>query len=100
MGHSISTYHDVEMKGIEFLRNVYGTSGLSIRPKTKLSRIETLKEIIRTWGMNPEEILTKEALAMPHRTYVDSYGRKEDQVKTLSSALKEMMKKELLDAKK
>jgi len=61
MGHKISTYHDIEMKGVEFLRNIYATSGLSIRPKTRLSKIEALKEIIRAWGMNPEEVLTKEA---------------------------------------
>jgi len=50
MGHKVSTYHDIQMKGIEFLRNVYAASGLSIRPKTRLSRIEALKEIIRAWG--------------------------------------------------
>jgi site-specific recombinase XerD len=34
MGHTISAYHDIKMKGIEFLRNIYIASGLSIRPKT------------------------------------------------------------------
>ena len=68
MGHKVSTYHDIQMKGIEFLRNVYAATGLSIRPKTRLGKIEALKEIIRAWGMNPEEILTRKALAMPHRT--------------------------------
>lgn len=34
MGHSVSTYHDIQMKGVEFLRNVYTASGLSIRPKS------------------------------------------------------------------
>ncbi|MCJ7424595.1 site-specific integrase, partial [Candidatus Bathyarchaeota archaeon] len=70
MGHKISTYHDVKMKGIEFLRNIYAASGLSIRPKTRVSKIEALKEIIRAWGMDPEEVLTKKALAEPHRVYV------------------------------
>jgi len=41
MGHTISTYHDVQMKGIEFLRGVYAALGLCIEPKTKPSRIET-----------------------------------------------------------
>jgi hypothetical protein len=45
MGHTISTYHDIQMKGIEFLRGVYIASGLSIKPKTRLSKIEALKEI-------------------------------------------------------
>ena len=34
------------------------------------SRIEILKEIIRASGLNPEEILTREALAKPHRTVI------------------------------
>jgi len=96
MGHTIGTYHDIEMKGIEFLRNIYAASGLSIQPKTQLSKIEALKEIARAWGLNPEEVLTKEALSQPHRTFISNT---EDQVKTLSQALKEMMRKELLNGK-
>jgi len=99
MGHKVSTYHDIEMKGIEFLRNVYAASGLSIKPKTQLSKISALKEIIRAWGMNSDEILTKKALSIPHRTYADPSERDEDAVNELRNALKEMMRKELLDEK-
>jgi integrase len=99
MGHKISTYHDVKMKGVEFLRNIYAASGLSIRPKTRVSKIEALKEIIRAWGMDPEEILTKKALAEPHRVYAGPRDREEDQVRALSTALKDMMRKELMNAK-
>jgi integrase len=96
MGHTISTYHDIEMKGIEFLRNIYAASGLSIRPKTAISKIDALKEIIRAWGMNPEEILTRKAFSEPHATYAS--GEHEEQtIKELSNALKEMMRKELFD---
>jgi hypothetical protein len=100
MGHTLSTYHDIQMKGIEFLRNIYAASGLSIRPKTRLSKIETLKEIIRAWGMNPEQILTKEAMQQPHRTII-SNGADTDssEVQTLSAALKDMMRRELLAMK-
>jgi hypothetical protein len=35
MGHTISTYHDIQMKGIEFLRGIYTASGLGIKPKNK-----------------------------------------------------------------
>jgi hypothetical protein len=99
MGHKISTYHDVQMKGVEFLRNIYAASGLSIKPKTRVSKIDALKEIIRAWGMNPEEILAKEALSKPHRTYATLAQREEDQIKTLAQALKETIKKELLTQK-
>lgn len=98
MGHKISTYHDVQMKGVEFLRNIYAASGLSrtIRLRTRISKIDALKEIIRAWGMNLEQILAKEALSSPHRTYATPTQREEDQVKTLAIALKESIKKELL----
>jgi len=99
MGHKISTYHDIQMKGIEFLRNIYAASGLSIKPRTHTSKIDALKEIIRAWGMNPDEILTKKVLAEPHRMYADPSDLEEEQVRTLSTALKDMMKKELMNAK-
>jgi len=95
MGHRIDRYHDIQMKGPEFLRNIYITSGLSIRPKTSLSKIESLKEIIRAWGMNPDQILTKQALTMPEATIITE----ENQIQELSRALKEMMQQEILNAK-
>ena len=96
MGHTISTYHDIQMKGIDFLRGVYTTSGIFIRPKTKPSRIEMLKEMIRALGLNPKEILKKEALAMPHRTII-SAGKEENQMETLLKALKQKLKEELAE---
>jgi len=99
MGHKISTYHDMKMRGAEFLRNIYAASGLSIRPKTRVSKIEALKEIIRAWGMDPEEILTKKALAEPHSIYASPRNLEEDQIQALSIALKDMMRKELATAK-
>lgn len=96
MGHTISTYHDIQMKGIEFLRGVYAASGMCIKPKTKPSRMEMLKEMVRALGLNPEEILTKEALAMPHRTVIKA-GRDEDQIDTLLKALKQTLKQELIE---
>ena len=59
MGHTIDTYEDVQSLGIETLRNMYASAGLAIRPKTKANRIDQLKEIIRAWGENPEEILNQ-----------------------------------------
>jgi len=95
MGHKVSTYHDVKMKSIEFLRNIYAASDLSIRPKTSVSKIEALKEIIRVWGMDPEEILTKKALAEPHRAYAGSRNREQDHIQALRLALKEQMRKDI-----
>jgi len=95
MGHTISTYHDIKMKGIEFLRNIYTASGLSIKPKTRTSKIDALKEIIRASGLNPEEILTRQAMAEPHITVVNGSQREESQIHALSNALKQQLLKEL-----
>jgi site-specific recombinase XerD len=95
MGHTIDVYHDIQMKGIDYLRKVYAASGLSITPKTQTSKIDALKEIIRAWGLNPEEILTREAMSKPHRTIIDPQEMENKQIKLLCDALKEEMKKEL-----
>jgi integrase len=57
MGHTISTYNDIRMKGIDYLRNLYASSGLSIKPKTKLSKIDRLKMFAESLGLNPDEVL-------------------------------------------
>jgi len=95
MGHTISTYHDIQMKGIEFLRGIYIASGLSIKPKTRISKIDALKEIIRAWGLNPEEILTREALTQPHRTLIGQTQLEQSQLHQLTTALKQQMLKEI-----
>jgi site-specific recombinase XerD len=95
MGHTIDVYHDIQMNGFDYLRKIYAASGLSITPKTQTSKIEALKEIIRAWGLNPEKILTREAMCTPHRTIVDPQELKNKQIKLLCNALKAEMKKEL-----
>jgi len=98
MGHTISTYHDIKMKGIEFLRGVYIASGLSIKPKTRISKIDALKEIIRAWGLDPEEILTKKALTRPHRTVIDRREIEQSHLHQLTTALRQQMLNEIREA--
>ena len=86
------THNDVKGKSIDFLRNLYAQSGLSIKPKTTMSKIEQLKTIIEAWGMNPNEILSREALTRPNRTVIDMEQR---QIGVLNLALKEAIIKEL-----
>jgi hypothetical protein len=95
MGHTISTYHDIQMKGVEYLRGIYSAAALSIKPKTRVSKIDALKEIIRAWGLNPEEILTKEALARPNATVINREQLEERQLHQLSVALKQELLKEI-----
>jgi len=96
MGHSVDTYHDIQSKGVEFLRNLYATAALSIRPRSNYTKIDMLKEVARAWGLDPEKILTREALAEPHRAYAGTKDRENDELRMLSHALKESIKKELL----
>jgi site-specific recombinase XerD len=95
MGHKVSIYNDIQMKGIEFLRNLYAKSGLSIRPKTKISKIDRLKMFAESMGLNPDEVLSKDVLAKPHRTVVDSESRT---IKVLNEALKNAILMELRTA--
>lgn len=95
MGHTISTYHDIQMKGIEFLRNIYIGSGLSIKPKTKASRLEILKQMVSAWGMDPDKVLVRGAFAEPHRVFVSPQDREDSQMEMLCKALVEKMRKEL-----
>ncbi len=95
MGHPISTYHDIRMKVIEFLRGIYTSSSLSIRPRTKVSKIDALKEIIRAWGLNPEEILTRNALTSPNTTVTDQNQQQNEQLSQLTTALRQQMLKEI-----
>ena len=95
MGHTISTYHDIQMKGVDFLRNIYAASGLSIRPKTQVSKIDALKEIIRAWGMDPEKLLTREAIVEPHATIIDGSTREDRELTILASNLKDLLRREI-----
>ena len=94
MGHTISTYHDIRMKGIEFLRGVYIASGLSIRPKTRINKLDALKEISRAWGINPDEVFTREALSQPHRTVINQSQLEQSQLTQLATALRHQMLKD------
>ena len=66
------TYDDIQSLGTEKLLQVYQNANLSIRPKTKTSRLETIKEMIRALGENPEAILAREVLAEGATTQLDN----------------------------
>jgi hypothetical protein len=48
--------------------------------------------MIEAWGMDPNKILNKEVLSMPHRTVMDS---EQNQIEVLNQALKQAIVKEL-----
>jgi site-specific recombinase XerD len=94
MGHTVDTYEDVQSLGVETLRHMYQSAGLAIRPKTQANRIDQLKEIIRAWGENPEELLTKDALLRGNITET-SQQTQEHQLSLLAEQLKQLIKKEV-----
>jgi hypothetical protein len=96
MGHTVDTYHDIQSKGVEFLRNIYATAGLSIAPKAKGWELDALKAFARGLGLEPDKVLTEAAFAEPYRAYATSEDREEAQTRTLSIAIKELIKRELL----
>ncbi|MDR2699252.1 MAG: tyrosine-type recombinase/integrase [Nitrososphaerota archaeon] len=95
MGHTISTYDDVQSLGIDKLRNIYHSAGLAIRPKTRISKIDTLKEIIRAYGMNPDETLTKHALLQGAVTCKSFEDHENFQLKALADQLKVLFREEI-----
>jgi site-specific recombinase XerD len=94
MGHTINTYEDVQSLGIETLRNLYAAAGLAIRPKTQTNRVEQLKEIIRAWGENPEEILSKDAIFRGNITETQEQHQNH-QLSLLAEQLKQIIRKEV-----
>ena len=88
MGHTIDTYHDIQSIGIDKLRNAYAAAGLSIKPKTQVSKVEALKEIIRAWGMNPEQLLSRDALSDGAITNKNQTDLENHQLVILSNQLK------------
>lgn len=54
--------------------------------------------MVRAFGLNPEEILTKEALSMPNRTLITAgKGTSDGQMNTLIHALKQKLKEDVLE---
>ena len=59
------------------------------------ARAQRVKMFIESLGLNPDEILSREAMSKPHRTVVDPEDRKID---VLNDALKHAILKELRKA--
>jgi hypothetical protein len=81
------------MKGIEFLRAEYAKAGLSLKPKAETTKMAIVREFLKSMGLNPEEILSKEAQELPHRTVIthDSLSE-QDQINLMLRALMQKLK--------
>ncbi len=96
MGHTISAYHDIQSKGIEFLRGIYANSGLRIRPKGALTPKDQLSAMARGFGLSPEEAARLLISSEPHRTFATQEEREEHEIKVLCDAITERIKKKIL----
>jgi site-specific recombinase XerD len=92
MGHTVDTYHDIQSVGIDKLRCIYAAAGLAVRQKTQISKLETIKEMIRALGENPEHLLSREALsqgATTEKQDIENY-----QIGFLRNYLRQFIKEE------
>ena len=91
MGHTVDTYHDIQNLGLDRMRSIYAAAGLAIRKKTQISKLDTIKEMIRALGENPEQLLSREALCMGN---ISAVGDIENhQLSVLSLQLRDILRK-------
>ena len=96
MGHTITAYHDIQSKGVEFLRSLYGNSGLHIRPRSALTTKDQLRAMARGFGLSPEEAAHLLTSSEPHRAYATQEDRDEREIKMLCEAITERIKQKIL----
>jgi len=98
MGHTISAYHDIQSKGVEFLRGIYANSGLRIRPKGSLTPKEQLRAIARGFGLSPEEAARLLTSSEPHRSYASQEDREEHEIRVLCDAITERIRQKIMSS--
>jgi site-specific recombinase XerD len=96
MGHTITAYHDIQSKGVEFLRSLYGNSGLHIRPRNALTTKDQLRAMARGFGLGPDEAARLLTSSEPHRAYATQEELEEHEIKTLCEAITERIKNKIL----
>ena len=74
------------------------SSGLSIRPHTQWSKLDQVKAFMKSLGLNPEELLVRNAISKPHRTVIDSEQSEQDQLEILGKALRNAILNGLTDS--
>ncbi len=94
MGHRVSTYHDIRMKGVEFLRRIYAQADLRIRPREKADIYSFIEDILRSRGFQVDRELLRRAIVEPHRTVITG---EEERRRLIREAFLEMLRRELLE---
>ncbi len=88
MGHTVSVYHDIESKGIDFFRNIYAGAALSIKPRSAINKTEMVKEFARGLGLDPEAILIKHNFTELDTKYYDPKQKEHNEIRFLMEAIR------------
>jgi integrase len=96
MGHIVSTYNDIQMKGIDYLRGLYALSGLSIIQKEKADIYCFVEDILKGKGYNIDKELLRRAISKPHRTVCSPVSLEEERRSAIRDGFMEMLRKEFL----
>ena len=78
------------------LRKVYDNSDLSIRPKTRVSKIDALKDTIKAYRHDPEKVLNKEALEQRATTHLGEDQLHEERLQILRRIPKQAIQEEAI----
>ena len=97
MGHTISTYNDIRMRGIEFLRAKYASAGLRIRQKEKADVYDFVEDLLRSKGYGIDKELLRKAIVKPHRTVCGPISYEEERRTAIRNKFIEMLRKEFLE---
>ncbi len=97
MGHVVSTYNDIQMKGVDHLRGLYNLSGLCIRQKEKTDIYDFVEDILKGKGYDIDRELLRRAIAKPHRTVCSQMSIEEERKSAIRSGFIEMLREEFLE---
>ncbi len=96
MGHRISVYNDIRMKGIEFLRTKYVTAELTIKKKIKTDIYDVLDDILKSKGIDYNKDMLRKAIVKPHKTICEPIDLEEQRKSLIRDKFMEMIREELL----
>ncbi|MFA9436688.1 MAG: hypothetical protein ACEROO_06150, partial [Candidatus Bathyarchaeota archaeon] len=65
----------------------------------KVDKLEMLKVLAETLGLNPNVVLTREAMVKPHRTIIDPTHRQESDFNILSKTIRKTLIDELKNSR-
>ncbi|HZY95346.1 MAG TPA: hypothetical protein VFE98_10915 [Candidatus Bathyarchaeia archaeon] len=97
-GHKNKLYNDVKSTGEEFHRNLYRKADLAITPRAQATKLDLLKQLVTSFGYNPDEVLRRESFSEPHRIIVGPDSMDESDVAKLTRVLRQAVLQDLRDS--